>query len=230
MELVKRNIEKNVTIVTATDMASKISTMSVAPSKIAAASVTPNKAAQIEAMRNVSFCRNMLTNSGRAIDKIAYEAVSPRVPFISATPADTVFMASLTEEPINGIILAVANFNPLRVALSLLAASVPLRAISARRKENVNISSDIKFFFSDFTIPIQESGGYMFSVTNNAIRSVVNGNKALMDICSKIVNIKVSEVAETVAENEAPANNVDEMTAGVVIDNTLDMLLIKSLV
>ena len=77
----------------------------------------------------------------------------------SLTPAVSVFIASLTDEPIIGTTLDVANLIPLKESVSRLAANEPFIAIIASRNENENTSIEIRFFFSDLVIPIVFSGG-----------------------------------------------------------------------
>ena len=82
----------------------------------------------------------------------------PSVPLSSFTPATSVFIASLTDEPTIGTTLAVANFIPLKDRVSRLAAKVPFIAVIASRNENENISTEIRFFFRDLVIPSVFSG------------------------------------------------------------------------
>ena len=92
-----------------------------------------------------------------------------RIPEASAT---TVFIASLTEAPMNGIRFEVANFIPRSVTVSLLAASEPLSVIMANKKDKEKAIIDTVCFFNDFTSPMAPSGGYRFSATNSAVNIV----------------------------------------------------------
>ena len=157
--LVNRNIEKNVTTVTVVSIARKISIRSAAPSKMLPLDGRLRREAHIAVKRNISFCTKRVMSPGRAMVKREYDAVSPRVLFISVTPATSVFIASLTDEPTKGIIFDVANFNPRNEALSLAAASVPLNAIMASRNENEKTRMAIRFFFNVLVIPAGDRGG-----------------------------------------------------------------------
>ena len=69
-------------------------------------------------------------------------------------PAVTVFIASLTEEPIIGIMLAVANFIVRKETLSFAAARDPLSEMSATDNEKINTAKLTNVFFSAFVIPM----------------------------------------------------------------------------
>ena len=73
-------------------------------------------------------------------------------------PAVSNLVASLTDAPIIGTIFAVANFNPRREALSLLAASEPFSVIMARRNDTEKIRVEVKCFFSDL-VRLSEPNG-----------------------------------------------------------------------
>ena len=92
------------------------------------------------------------------MDRIAYADNIPIVLRSPFTPATSVFVASLTDEPNIGTTLTVANFIPLSERLSWLAANDPFNAIIASRNENENISTDTRFFFIDFVMPSDFSG------------------------------------------------------------------------
>lgn len=79
--------------------------------------------------------------------------------FNCAAPAMSVFIDSLTDAPIKGITLAVANFIPLKAALSLLAARLPLKVTNAKRKENEKMRVEVRFFFKALVVPKEENGG-----------------------------------------------------------------------
>ena len=153
-----KKIEKNVTTVTVVSIARKISIRSAAPSKMLPLVGWLRREAHIAVKRKMSFCTKRVMSPGRAMVKREYDAVSPRVLFISVTPATSVFIASLTDEPNIGTTLTVANFIPLSERLSWLADNDPFNAIIASRNETENISTDTRFFFINFVMPSDFSG------------------------------------------------------------------------
>ena len=65
--------------------------------------------------------------------------------------------------------------SPLRERLSLEAASTPLSAIIANKKEKEKTKIETRFFLTDLTIPLRAQLGAIFSVINNEKSNTLKG-------------------------------------------------------
>ena len=127
-----------------------------------------------------------------------------------ATPAVTVFIASLVDAPIIGMKFAAANRSPRSEALSLEAARVPLNAINASKKEKEKTSIEIRFFFNVLTIPMTAHDGATDSVMYNENRIIQRGKRYLANISVNTDSINVTDEYAAVAEKGAPPSKLTE--------------------
>lgn len=175
-------MEKKTIIVIAVKTAVITSTISALPSNIEEASCTDRRDAHIANNLKVALKNKSRSSVGRVTVSMAHADASPKVLLTVAIPAVTVFIASLTDDPITGIIFAAANFIPFKDALSLLVARIPLSVMIANRKEKEKIMIETRFFFRDLVMPSEANSVERLSVTKIPRERAVKGKKQLENI------------------------------------------------